>query len=85
MRRGMSPKDAGMEALKRIRANTVEKRLLNGRGLPNFNIRFFALNKRGEYAGVSMYRAGESKFAVCTENGPQALDLEPLLPGAPDA
>jgi N4-(beta-N-acetylglucosaminyl)-L-asparaginase len=85
MRRGMSPKDAGMEALKRIRTNTIEKRLLNAKGEPNFNIRFFALNKKGEYAGVAMYRAGESRFAVCTENGAQALDLEPLLPGAPDA
>ena len=34
MRRGRSPKDAGMEALKRIQSNTVEKRLLNARGLP---------------------------------------------------
>lgn len=85
MRRGMSPKDAGMEALKRIRANTVEKRLLNARGLPNFNIRFFALNKKGEFAGVSMYRAGETKYAACTEHGPQALELEPLLDGAPEA
>ncbi len=83
MRRGMSPKDAGMEALKRIRANTVEARLLNSKGNPNFNIRFFALNKRGEYAGVAMYRAGETQYAVCTENGAQALDLEPLLPGTP--
>src|SRR5882672_8261311 len=32
MRRGAHPKDAGMEALKRIKANTVEKRLLNSRG-----------------------------------------------------
>ncbi len=85
MRRGMSPKDAGIEALKRIRANTIEKRLLNPRGLPNFNIRFFVLNKQGQYAGVSMYRAGETKYAVCTEQGPQALELEPLLPGAPEA
>ena len=53
---GQSPKDAGMEALRRIKANTVEKRLLNAQGEPNFNIRFFALNKRGEYAGVAMYR-----------------------------
>ncbi len=83
MRRGMSPKDAGMEALKRIKANTIEARLLNTKGNPNFNIRFFVLNKRGEYAGVAMYRAGESQFAVCTENGAQALELEPLLPGAP--
>jgi N4-(beta-N-acetylglucosaminyl)-L-asparaginase len=84
MRRGMSPKDAGMEALKRIKANTIEKRLLNAKGNPNFNIRFFVLNKRGEYAGVAMYRAGETKFAVCTENGAQTLELEPLLTGAPE-
>jgi N4-(beta-N-acetylglucosaminyl)-L-asparaginase len=84
MRRGMSPKDAGMEALKRIKANTIEKRLLNSKGNPNFNIRFFALNKRGEYAGVAMYRAGETKYAVCTENGAQAMELEPLLTGAPE-
>ena len=84
MRRGLSPKDAGMEALKRIKANTIESRLLNSKGNPNFNIRFFALNKQGEYAGVAMYRAGETKFAVCTENGAQALELEPLLPGTPE-
>ena len=84
MRRGLSPKDAGMEALRRIKANTVEKRLLNSKGNPNFNIRFFVLNKRGEYAGLAMYHAGETKFAVCTENGAQALELEPLLPGAPE-
>lgn len=84
MRRGMSPKDAGMEALRRIKANTVESRLLNAKGNPNFNIRFFVLNKRGEWAGVAMYHAGETKHAVCTENGAQAVDLEPLLAGTPD-
>jgi N4-(beta-N-acetylglucosaminyl)-L-asparaginase len=84
MRRGMSPKDAGMEALKRIKANTVEKRLLNARGNPNFNIRFFVLNKRGEYAGLAMYRSGETRYAVCTENGAQTLELEPLLEGTPE-
>lgn len=84
MRRGMSPKDAGMEALKRIKANTMEKRLLNSKGNPNFNIRFFVLNKRGEYAGLAMYRAGETKYAVCTENGAQTLELEPLLAGTPE-
>ena len=83
MRRGMSPKDAGMEALRRIRANTIESRLLNAKGNPNFNIRFFVLNKRGEYAGVSMYRSGETQFALCTENGASTPELEPLLPGDP--
>jgi N4-(beta-N-acetylglucosaminyl)-L-asparaginase len=83
MRRGMSPKDAGLEALRRIQKNTIEKRLLNTRGLPNFNVRFFALNKAGQYAGVSMYAAGETKFAVCTENGAAEVALEPLLQGEP--
>ena len=84
MRRGLPPKDAGMEALKRIKANTIEKRLLNSKGNPNFNIRFFVLNKRGEYAGVAMYRAGETRFAVCTEKGVETPELEPLLPGDPN-
>src|SRR5215218_7412387 len=83
MRRGMHPKDAGMEALKRIRANTVETRLLNARGLPNFNIRFFVLDKKGQHAGVAMYSSGEKTFALCTEKGAEAPTLEPLLPGNP--
>ena len=83
MRRGMHPKDAGLEGLRRIRANTSERRLLNSRGLPNFNIRFFALNKAGEYAGVAMYASGEAQYAACTENGAALLPLEPLLEGAP--
>ncbi|MGH7555166.1 MAG: isoaspartyl peptidase/L-asparaginase, partial [Longimicrobiales bacterium] len=83
MRRGMRPKDAGIEALKRVKANTIEKRLLNDRGEPNFNIRFFILNKASEYAGVALYGSGESTYAACTENGAQQLPLEPLLAGGP--
>src|SRR6266516_6283939 len=81
MRRGVHPKDAGMEVLKRIKANTVEKRLLKPDGNPNFSINFYLLNAKGEYAGVSMY---QSKYAMCNENGPQTLDTEPLLPGKPN-
>jgi N4-(beta-N-acetylglucosaminyl)-L-asparaginase len=83
MRRGMAPKDAGMEALKRIRSNTVEQRLRNTKGEPNFNIRFFILNKAGQHAGVSMYSWGETKYALCTEKGAEAPSFEALLPGAP--
>ncbi len=78
MRAGKSPKDAGLEALRRVKANTVEKRLLNARGEPRFNLSFYVLNKRGEFAGVSMYM---TKFAVCTANGPETRDCEPLLAG----
>lgn len=83
MREGMHPRDAGMAALERIRANTVEERLLNSRGEPNFNVRFFALNKRAEYAGVSMYASGQVTYAVCDENGARELPLEGLLEGSP--
>jgi N4-(beta-N-acetylglucosaminyl)-L-asparaginase len=83
MRQGMSPKDAGMAALQRIADNTVEGRLLNERGLPNFDVRFFVLNKAGEYAGVALYGTGESAFAVCDENGAREEPLEGLLEGSP--
>lgn len=83
MREGMHPLDAGMAALERIRANTVEERLLNSRGEPAFNVRFFALNKRAEYAGVSMYASGQVTYAVCDENGARELPLEGLLEGSP--
>ena len=84
MRRGKSPKDAGMEALRRIKANQVEKRLLNARGEPNFNINFYVLNAKGEYAGVTMYNPGKLSFAVCDEKGPRLENMEPLLQGAPE-
>ena len=84
MRQGMHPKDAGLEALKRIRNNTIEERLLNTRGEPNFDIRFFILNKGGDYAGVAMYGARESQYALCTENGAETRALEGLLEGSPD-
>jgi N4-(beta-N-acetylglucosaminyl)-L-asparaginase len=82
MRRGMSPKDAGMEGLKRIKANTIEKRLLRLDGTPAFNISFYILNAKGEHAGVVMYGDGRGRYAVCTENGAQLVPLEPLLKGS---
>ncbi|MEO6236565.1 MAG: N(4)-(beta-N-acetylglucosaminyl)-L-asparaginase [Vicinamibacterales bacterium] len=82
MRRGMHPKDAGMEGLKRIRANTMEKRLRKPNGDPNFNINFYVLNAQGEYAGVSMYdEKSNVSYAVCTEQGAKAMPCEALLKG----
>jgi len=85
MRRGRHPKDAGMEVLKRIKANTVEKRLLNTRGEPNFNVTFYVLNAKGEYAGVSMYAGKEITYAVFTEQGAQTFACDPLLSGEAEA
>jgi N4-(beta-N-acetylglucosaminyl)-L-asparaginase len=82
MRRGKAPKDAGMEALRRVKKATVEKRLLNSRGLPNFGLSFYIINAKGDYAGVSMYVRERSTYAVCTENGAESIRPEPLLEGS---
>jgi N4-(beta-N-acetylglucosaminyl)-L-asparaginase len=84
MRRGSHPKDAGMAALRRVKHNTIESRLQNSRGLPNFNINFYVINNVGDYAGVGMYAPeSRSQYSVCTENGAELMDFEPLLEGSP--
>ena len=82
MRRGAHPKDAAVAALKRVAKNTVEKRLLNDKGQPNFGLNFYVLSAKGEYAGVSFT---PSTYAVCTERGAQTLDTEALFPDRPTA
>jgi N4-(beta-N-acetylglucosaminyl)-L-asparaginase len=82
LRRGAHPKDAGMAALKRIRANTIEKRLLNARGEPNFDIDFYVLTKKGEHAGVTLHGGTTQRtYSCCDERGPRMVPLEPLLQG----
>jgi len=51
-------------------------------GQPNFDVKFYVLNRRGEHAGVSMY---PGQYAVCTENGPETRPTEPLFPAQPKA
>jgi N4-(beta-N-acetylglucosaminyl)-L-asparaginase len=94
LRRGMHPKDAGLDALRRVRANTVERRLRRSNGEPNFSLSFYILNAKGEHAGVSMYAEnddyrgwagntdrGYMKYAVCDRNGPRSVQCEGLVPG----
>lgn len=86
MRLGKHPKDAGMEAVRRIKENTVEKRLLNSQGNPDFGVNFYVLNRKGEFAGVSLYssvRGRTVSYAVCTENGPEIRPCDSLLGEAP--
>lgn len=79
LRRGRHPKDAGMDALRRIQSNTVEKRLLREDGNPGFNVNFYVLNKQGEHAGVGFYGGEGRNYAVCTENGAEHIPIEGLL------
>jgi N4-(beta-N-acetylglucosaminyl)-L-asparaginase len=83
MRRGAHPRDAGMEALRRIKARTAEKRLLDPRGLPSFNVKFYVVSRSGEYAGLSLYAGPSQQFALCTEKGPETLSCDPLIEAPP--
>jgi len=62
MRQGMHPKDACLAALERIALWTVEKRLQDPNGRPNFNVNYYAVNKAGEFGGAAIW-AG-ARFAV---------------------
>jgi N4-(beta-N-acetylglucosaminyl)-L-asparaginase len=63
MRQGKSPEQACVETLERVIRTTKEKRLLGPDGKPNFNLSYYAVNKKGEYGGASLY---ESRFCVNT-------------------
>lgn len=67
MRRGEAPADACIATLRRIAEKTVAPRLLTDDGRPAFSLRFYAVNKAGEYAGAAMYgQRGDrtARFAV---------------------
>jgi N4-(beta-N-acetylglucosaminyl)-L-asparaginase len=81
MRRGAHPKDAALEALRQIVADTTAPALLNGRGRPNFNVKFYVLNARGDYAGVALYGGDAVRLAVCTDNGAELRPCDALLDG----
>ena len=66
MRQGMSPEQALMKVMERVIAMT-EKRLLDERGRPYFDLNFYAISKDGRYAGACAYEG--SKFAVCDAKG----------------
>ena len=61
MRQGMSPQQAIMKVMERVIAMT-EKRLLDDKGRPYFQLQYYAVNKKGEYAGACAYEG--SPFAV---------------------
>jgi N4-(beta-N-acetylglucosaminyl)-L-asparaginase len=72
MRGGMSPREAGLEICHRVASHTKRPHLLDNQGRPNFGLKFYLLNKRGDYAGVSLF--GPSKFAVTDADGTRLED-----------
>jgi len=59
MRHGMSPVDACLEAIKRI--------VRRYKGRPDFQVKFYALNKQGEYGGAAIW--DDAELAVSDAKG----------------
>ena len=73
MRGGASPTDACLGALRRIVNATRVTALLDERGRPNFDVKFYAVNRAGEAGSAAMWSGG--KFAVCRSGAePELLD-----------
>ncbi|MCB8932032.1 MAG: N(4)-(beta-N-acetylglucosaminyl)-L-asparaginase [Fimbriimonadaceae bacterium] len=62
MRHGMSPEQAILDVLRRICDQTRSPRLLSAPGRPNFDVNFYAMNKKGQVAGGRFNKGGS--FAV---------------------
>jgi N4-(beta-N-acetylglucosaminyl)-L-asparaginase len=73
MRQGKSPEEALLEVMRRV-IKMTEKRLLDPKGRPYFDLNYYAVAKDGRYAGSSAYEG--SQFAVCDANGPR---VEPTV------
>ncbi|MEW6302125.1 MAG: N(4)-(beta-N-acetylglucosaminyl)-L-asparaginase [Verrucomicrobiota bacterium] len=58
MRQGKSPEAACLLACERIARQTKMKRLLDDDGRPAFDVRFYAINKRGEFGSASIWSGG---------------------------
>lgn len=66
MRGGMSPRDAGLEIMRRVAAHT-EPRLKDKEGRPTFNLKFYLLGKDGSHAGIAMW--APAKFSITDAAG----------------
>jgi len=72
MRHGMDPREAVLDALRRIVRNFGGDELR----LARFNINFYALRRDGRHAGASLWKRPEASYAV-NDGGPSRL--EPCL------
>ncbi len=74
MRAGDSPEQACLFACERIADHTRKAYLLNDKGEPDFNVKFYALNAAGEVGGAEI-RGGNSQFAAANADGSFLVDM----------
>jgi N4-(beta-N-acetylglucosaminyl)-L-asparaginase len=72
LRQGMHPTDACLAACKRVIEFTRAKHLLTKGGRPNFNVKFYCLDKSGRHGSAALYAGG--KYAVSDAKGNRLED-----------
>ncbi len=72
MRGGAAPTDACLAALRRIVDWSVEDRLLGRGGRPNFNVTYYAVNRRGEHGAAALWAPG--RYVVDDGEGARPVD-----------
>jgi N4-(beta-N-acetylglucosaminyl)-L-asparaginase len=71
MRQGMTPEAACLKTIERVVAMT-EKRLLDDKGRPRFDLSYYALAKDGRFGGATAYSGGH--YAVADASGARLMD-----------
>ena len=81
LRRGRHPKDAALEACKRVVATNKNPRLRDAQGRPTFEVKFYCLAKDGRFGGASLW--GDGKMAVDEGEGGRLVDCAALYDEKP--
>lgn len=76
LRRGLAPKDALLEACRRIVATNRNPRLRDSKKRPSFQVKFYCVTKDGRYAGASLW-AG-TQMAVHDGDSARLVDCASL-------
>lgn len=77
MRQGKSPEEACLLACKRVNERCREKRLKDEKGRFKHNVKFYAINKKGEFGCASMWSGGKyGKIEFALHDGSEAKILE---------
>lgn len=86
MRNGKSPEEACLRVCERIVNHNKLDRLKDAGGRPNFNVKFYAVNARGDFGAGAIWQGRDkylSRFAIHDGSEAKLLDCAYLYKGVP--
>jgi len=73
MRQGKSPEQACLDACQRIVDHNKMRRLRDDSGRPTFDVKFYAVNKKGTVGSAGIFGGGQ--VAMCDSAGPRLVPM----------